>query len=111
MSGPDLRFDLVQAVFLGLLPSRRKLSLPSTLLALVVFELITCFFCCLISIDDRNKGWNLAVKSTFASKADMDYYDKECEAHKALKKVSGAVRTDNLTVWFESALGNIQIPT
>ena len=44
------------------------------------------------------------MKSTFASKADMDYYDNECEAHKELKKVTGAVRTDVCTVWFESVL-------
>jgi hypothetical protein len=52
----------------------------------------------------RSQGWTLAVKSTFASKEDMDYYDKECEAHKALKEVTNPIRTDVLTVWFESAL-------
>jgi hypothetical protein len=34
----------------------------------------------------------------------MDYYDKECEAHKALKEVTNPIRTDVLTVWFENAL-------
>ena len=34
----------------------------------------------------------------------MDYYDNECDAHKALKAVATTVRTDALTVWFESAL-------
>lgn len=63
------------------------------------------------SVDDRAQGWNLAVKSTFASKADMDYYDKECEAHKELKKVTAAMRTDIVMVWFESALEDIPIPT
>ena len=56
------------------------------------------------SDEPRAQGWTLAVKSTFASKADMDYYDNECEAHKELKKVTGAVRTDVCTVWFESVL-------
>lgn len=49
------------------------------------------------------------MKSTFASKADMDYYDKECEAHRELKKVAAAVRTDIVTVWFESALEDVPI--
>lgn len=50
------------------------------------------------------------MKSTFASKADMDYYDAECEAHKDLKKVSGAVKEGAaLTVWFVSALEDVEI--
>lgn len=60
--------------------------------------------------EPRAQGWNLAVKSTFASKADMDYYDSQCQAHKDLKKVTNAVRTDVVTVWFESALEGIEIP-
>ena len=41
----------------------------------------------------------------------MDYYDKECQAHKDLKVVSGAVKEgEALTVWFESALEGIEIP-
>jgi len=31
-----------------------------------------------------NGGFNLAVNITFASKEDMNYYDSEDEAHKAL---------------------------
>jgi len=54
----------------------------------------------------RAQGWTLATKTTFASKEDMDYYDTQCEAHKALKAVSTPVRTDVLTVWFESALND-----
>ncbi|KFY89443.1 hypothetical protein V500_05682 [Pseudogymnoascus sp. VKM F-4518 (FW-2643)] len=54
--------------------------------------------------EPRAQGWTLAVKSTFASKGDMDYYDNECEAHKALKAVVSGIRTDVMTVWFESAL-------
>jgi hypothetical protein len=65
----------------------------------------------LASFDNRTQGWNLAVKSTFASKADMDYYDTECEAHKELKKITGAIRTDIVTVWFENALEDIPIPS
>ncbi|KAK5129293.1 hypothetical protein LTR08_003623 [Meristemomyces frigidus] len=53
--------------------------------------------------EPRAQGWTLVSKTTFASKSDMDYYDTECEAHKALKKVARPVRTDIITVWFESA--------
>ena len=63
------------------------------------------------SKEDRAQGWTLAVKSTFASKADMDYYDSECEAHKELKKVTASIRTDIVTVWFESALEDVPIPS
>jgi hypothetical protein len=41
----------------------------------------------------------------------MDYYDTECEAHKELKKVTAPIKTDVVTVWFESALEDIPIPT
>lgn len=42
------------------------------------------------------------AKSTFASKADMDYYDNECEAHKELKVLAKPLVEDIMTVWFES---------
>ncbi|OOF98189.1 hypothetical protein ASPCADRAFT_3259 [Aspergillus carbonarius ITEM 5010] len=50
------------------------------------------------------KGFNLSVKTTFASLEDMVYYDEQCEAHKALKAVVGPVRTDKLTTFFESVV-------
>jgi len=60
--------------------------------------------------DNRSQGYTLAVKSTFASKADMDYYDDECEAHQTLKKITGAVREGpTLTVWFESATADVEM--
>ncbi|KAL9113283.1 MAG: hypothetical protein Q9227_002618 [Pyrenula ochraceoflavens] len=53
----------------------------------------------------RNKGYTFAVKSTFASKDDMDFYDRECPAHKELKKTAGPLAEEPpLTVWFENAL-------
>ena len=52
--------------------------------------------------DPRSKGWTVAANCRFASKADMDYYDNECEAHKELKAVAKPVVEDVLTVWFES---------
>ncbi|RDW81091.1 Dabb family protein [Aspergillus mulundensis] len=54
--------------------------------------------------DPRNKGYNLSVKTTFASLEDMKYYDTECGAHKALKAVAAPVREDVLTTYFESVL-------
>lgn len=54
--------------------------------------------------DPRNKGFNLSVKTTFASLEDMQYYDQECEAHKALKAVAGPVREDALMTYYESIL-------
>lgn len=54
--------------------------------------------------DPRNKGFNLSVKTTFASLEDMQYYDNECEAHKALKAVAGPVKEDVLSTYFESVL-------
>lgn len=57
------------------------------------------------SIDDpRNKGFNISVKTTFASVEDMKYYDTECEAHKALKAVAGPVMEDVLTTYYENIL-------
>lgn len=54
--------------------------------------------------DPRNKGFNLSVKTTFASLEDMQYYDQECEAHKALKAVAGPVKEDVLMTYYESIL-------
>ncbi|RMJ28123.1 hypothetical protein PHISP_00977 [Aspergillus sp. HF37] len=57
------------------------------------------------SVDDpRNKGFNISVKTTFASMEDMQYYDTECEAHKALKAVAGPVKQDVLTTFYENIL-------
>ena len=52
--------------------------------------------------DLRSKGWNIAVRNTFTSKANMDYYDSDCEAHKELKTIAKPVVEDAMTVWFES---------
>ncbi|KAJ5779300.1 Dimeric alpha-beta barrel [Penicillium paradoxum] len=54
--------------------------------------------------DPRNKGYNLSVKTTFASMDDMKYYDNECEAHKALKACVGPVKEDVLTTFYENIL-------
>lgn len=54
--------------------------------------------------DPRNKGYTISVKTTFASMEDMQYYDNECEAHKALKAVAGPLKEDVLTTFYESVL-------
>lgn len=54
--------------------------------------------------DPRSKGWNVAVKSTFASKEDMDYYDNGCQAHDKFRKLVGPVKEDIMTVWFENVV-------
>ncbi|PLN85159.1 hypothetical protein BDW42DRAFT_161167 [Aspergillus taichungensis] len=54
--------------------------------------------------DARNKGFNVSVKTTFASMEDMKFYDEECEAHKALKKIAGPVKEDVLTTFYENIL-------
>ncbi|EKV04895.1 Dimeric alpha-beta barrel [Penicillium digitatum] len=54
--------------------------------------------------DPRNQGYNLSVKTTFASMDDMKFYDSECEAHKALKACAGPVKEDVLTTYFENIL-------
>lgn len=54
--------------------------------------------------DPRNQGFNISVKTTFASMEDMKYYDTECEAHKALKAVAGPVKEDVLTTYYENIL-------
>ncbi|GAB1732274.1 hypothetical protein NU195Hw_g94t1 [Hortaea werneckii] len=53
--------------------------------------------------EPRAQGWNLVNKSTFASKADMDFYDQECQAHAQFKQLVIPVKTDIMTVWYESA--------
>lgn len=42
------------------------------------------------------------MQTTFASREDVEYYDKECLAHKELKAVVTPVRTDYATLLFES---------
>ncbi|KAK5195056.1 hypothetical protein LTR99_002705 [Exophiala xenobiotica] len=54
--------------------------------------------------DQRAKGWNLAVKSTYESLADMEYYDKQCPAHAELKKITSPTREESMVVFYENAL-------
>ncbi|KAF2656333.1 hypothetical protein K491DRAFT_390065 [Lophiostoma macrostomum CBS 122681] len=39
--------------------------------------------------DDRNQGFTLVARTVFNSVEDMNYYDKDCEAHKKIKALVG----------------------
>ncbi|KAK6343809.1 hypothetical protein TWF696_007470 [Orbilia brochopaga] len=52
--------------------------------------------------DPRSKGFNLCAISVFANMDDMNYYDTECAAHKALKAVASDKLVDIMTVIMES---------
>ncbi|KAK6535811.1 hypothetical protein TWF281_000061 [Arthrobotrys megalospora] len=52
--------------------------------------------------DPRSKGFNLFAITIFASLEDMNFYDTECSAHKALKAVAAGKIEDILTVYTES---------
>ncbi|KAJ5908826.1 hypothetical protein N7495_001508, partial [Penicillium taxi] len=54
--------------------------------------------------DPRNKGYNVSVKTTFASLDDMKYYDADCEAHKALKALAAPIKEDVLSTYYENIL-------
>ncbi|KAF3916505.1 hypothetical protein ABW20_dc0101208 [Dactylellina cionopaga] len=52
--------------------------------------------------DPRRKGFTLCAISVFSSLEDMQYYDTECAAHKALKEVAaGKLEEMPLTVFME----------
>jgi len=58
-----------------------------------------------VSEDVRSKGYTFISRFEFASKADMDYYDNDCEAHKALKVgAKDFVTEPPLTVYYEPAV-------
>lgn len=54
--------------------------------------------------DARNQGYTIAVVSQFKSVEDMRYYDNECQAHAALKKVAKEIHRGAMMVFFENGL-------
>jgi hypothetical protein len=38
--------------------------------------------------DERSLGYTIKATTTFANRQDMEYYDKECPAHAALKHLT-----------------------
>ncbi|KAK4506382.1 hypothetical protein PRZ48_000112 [Zasmidium cellare] len=45
-----------------------------------------------------SEGFTLASQSIFKNHEDHDFYDKECPAHKELKKTTGPVKTGVITI-------------
>lgn len=37
--------------------------------------------------DPRSQGYTMVARTVFQSKEDMDFYDKDCEAHAAIKSM------------------------
>jgi hypothetical protein len=55
-------------------------------------------------------GYTIISQSVFANWEDANFYDKECPAHKELKKVTGKYRTgDVLTLIYESEVGVVPV--
>ncbi|KAH8698700.1 hypothetical protein BGW36DRAFT_376622 [Talaromyces proteolyticus] len=54
--------------------------------------------------DQRNQGFTVAVISSFASLEDFEYYDKECEAHAALKPVANSMHQGIMMAYFNNAV-------
>jgi hypothetical protein len=50
-------------------------------------------------------GYTICSLTFFASKADHDYYDKECAAHQELRKVTASRRTGVCVTVSETDLG------
>jgi hypothetical protein len=51
--------------------------------------------------ESRSEGYTVAVQSTFANKEDVEFYDKECPAHKELKKITTRVHRGLCTLLME----------
>jgi hypothetical protein len=56
------------------------------------------------AVVECSQGYTVVVQLTFGNLADMQYYDQECEAHMALKKVAGPRQQGMLTVYFEAVV-------
>lgn len=55
--------------------------------------------------DQRSQGYTFVAKSEFASLEDLKYYDDECTAHQALKKVAMTLGVEGImTVYFKPQL-------
>ncbi|KAH7346954.1 stress responsive A/B barrel domain-containing protein [Pyrenochaeta sp. MPI-SDFR-AT-0127] len=51
--------------------------------------------------DQRAQGYTIVATSTFKSKEDFDYYDKECKAHDELRTFARSVQQGFCMVYFE----------
>lgn len=57
------------------------------------------------SSEERSQGFTIIAVTTFNSKEDVDYYDKECSAHRKLREFIAPRRTGFATLHYESTLG------
>ncbi|KIW60976.1 hypothetical protein PV05_01149 [Exophiala xenobiotica] len=56
--------------------------------------------------EERAQGYTLIAVTTFKSREDFDYYDKQCAAHKKLREFIAPRRTGFATLQYESELGS-----
>ncbi|PNS17342.1 hypothetical protein CAC42_7025 [Sphaceloma murrayae] len=54
--------------------------------------------------DNRNQGFTIVANTTFASQEDFEYYDKYCEAHKALREFAKTVHQGSMMVYYRSVV-------
>lgn len=60
--------------------------------------------CGLADEDARSQGYTFVVKTLFKDKADMDFYESECEAHQEYRKYlkdNGVIVEGFLTVLYK----------
>ncbi|KIW99777.1 uncharacterized protein Z518_10705 [Rhinocladiella mackenziei CBS 650.93] len=55
--------------------------------------------------EERSQGYTLIAVTTFKSKEDFDYYDKQCPSHKRLREFIAPRRTGYAMLQHESELG------
>ncbi|KAL2401036.1 hypothetical protein ABEF95_016761 [Exophiala dermatitidis] len=55
--------------------------------------------------EERSQGYTIVAVTTFKSKEDVEYYDKQCAAHKKLREFIAPRRTGFATLHYGSELG------
>ncbi|EXJ93769.1 hypothetical protein A1O1_02162, partial [Capronia coronata CBS 617.96] len=54
--------------------------------------------------DERSQGYTLVSVTTFKTKEDVEFYDKQCPAHRKLREFAAPRRTGVATLHYESDL-------
>ncbi|KAL6249550.1 hypothetical protein RBB50_003403 [Rhinocladiella similis] len=54
--------------------------------------------------EERAQGYTLIAVTTFKSREDFEYYDKQCEAHAKIRSFIATRRTGVATIQYESEL-------
>lgn len=55
--------------------------------------------------EERTQGYTVIAVTTFKSREDLEYYDKQCPAHKKLREFIAPRRTGYSVLHYESNLG------